>query len=122
MMPLLPELPDFGIGNTEFAIDCHHEPVEGTDHFLGIFLVHAARLVPDYFLPEHSGEFLYFSPPELLRQGESLDMITSPVPCLLRWQGEMLCDQYNAGDEPVPELVYHAKMMAEGIKKDDLEE
>jgi hypothetical protein len=49
-------------------------------------------------------------------------MITRTWPCLVRRQREVFRDQHYAGDEPVPELIYHAKKMASGIKKADLEE
>lgn len=116
-MPPLPELPDFGIFYPQFAVDCYHEPVECANHFLCIFLVYIARLVPDHFLPEHRGKFFNFRSPEFLRKRKTFDMIPCPVPCLRRWQGKMLCDQHDAGDEPVPELVYHVKMMVWGDKK-----
>ena len=90
MLPPLPELPDFSICNPQFAVDCNDKPVEGEDHFPGIFLVHASRLVPDHFLPEQRGEFFDFGSLELLRKRESLDVIPDPVPCLLRGQGEVL--------------------------------
>jgi hypothetical protein len=121
MMPLLPERPYFGIFYPQFAVNGNHEPVKGTDHFLCIFLIHITRLVPDHFLSEHRGEFLNFGSPELLGQCETLDMVACPVPCLVGGKREVFCDQHDTGDEPVPELVYHAKMMEGGIKKADLD-